>query len=286
MDLRVVANPRSYATHLASVVCFLSTFAGHWPTRNERAEFSYKHDHIRYAPTLRYYLQVHFRCYKCPTSLSEGMGTDGLVCKRERGQIASGIFEETRISIFGTLSTGSTNPPFYRVLILGDKDIDFTYCPELPKGLEYRNGLDGTIVFQSAVVMTVGIWELEWNKVLDQIDNCLRIDLDEILDRDKLATWMFDDNFERSALYFAILQLLRIFGDCISTVSDDLHYLDSLFIREKGSFFPSKSMSPDEVQVMKSNWKSVLDVQEKAAKKLTERLMAKTEEVKSLRDGV
>jgi hypothetical protein len=35
---------------------------------------------------------------------------------------------------------------------------------------------------------------------------------------------MFDDDFERSKLYFTILQILRIFGEYIRTMSADLHH--------------------------------------------------------------
>jgi hypothetical protein len=86
---------------------------------------------------------------------------------------------------------------------------------------------------------------------------------------------MFDDDFERSTLYFAILQILRIFGECISTVSDDLRCLDGLFLQGPTDF-PMEDMRPDELRVVRPNWKSVIDVQENAAKRLTKRLTAKT----------
>jgi hypothetical protein len=168
---------------------------------------------------------------------------------------------------------------------LGDEDINFPFHQVEDSGLEGRQGLEGTIAFHAAVLVTMGVWETEWDNVLDQIDNCLQMSLDQTLDREKLAKWMFDDDFERSAQYFAILQILCIFGECISTVSDDLRCLDGLFLQGP-PFFPVESVTPDELQALRSNWKSVIDAQEKAAERLTARLTAKTEEVKSLRDGV
>jgi hypothetical protein len=45
-------------------------------------------------------------------------------------------------------------------------------------------------------------------------------------------------------------------------------------------------MRPDELRIIRSNWESVLKVQKSAEKRLLDRLLDKTEEVKSLRDGV
>jgi hypothetical protein len=46
----------------------------------------------------------------------------------------------------------------------------------------------------------------------------------------------FDLDFERSRVYFTILQVLRIFNECIQTVSRDLRALDSLSNPFKTSF--------------------------------------------------
>jgi hypothetical protein len=77
MNYRIVHEWATYAVRLPSVMLFLCTFAGHWPTRKERSEFSYKiylvHDKWFY----RYYLQVHFRCYTCLKSPKESVGIDG-----------------------------------------------------------------------------------------------------------------------------------------------------------------------------------------------------------------
>jgi hypothetical protein len=44
-------------------------------------------------------------------------------------------------------------------------------------------------------------------------------------------------------------------------------------------------MRPDELQTMRSNWKLVTEVQGKVEKALLGRLLSKTKEIKSLRDG-
>lgn len=63
---------------------------------------------------------------------------------------------------------------------------------------------------------------------------------------------MFDLDFELSRLYFTILQILRIFGEYIKSVSLDLGALDSLFLSDSmrsGFWFPS----PDEARDFDSN---------------------------------
>jgi len=289
--------------HLSSITYFLGIFAGQWASRNERYDFSHKFDFHRQSWFSRYYIQVHFRCFAPVTSLKASPDTEGLKCLREDIQIASDalkvpphLFQERRISIFGVLSSsrGDTSedcleavPAFYRVLVLAEAAMDFPLLIEDFKasGLKWCAGLEGTIAFHAAVFASVGPWETDWNSVLDQIDDCLRLELKKDLKPEEIKKWMFDDDFERSKLYFAILQILRIFGEYIRTLSADLHQLDDLFVAGP-SDFPLRQMRPDELHVMRSNWESVLKVQKAAEKRLLDRLLDKTEEVKSLRDGV
>ena len=302
-------NPSSTRALLASVTYFLGIFAGQWPSRTERYDFSHKGDLECPYWFARYYIQVHFRSFVPVTSLiaspdTEG-DTEGLKCLREDIQITSDalkvlphLFQERRISIFGVLSsTGDGGlsyrskprsvPAFYRVLVLAEAGMDFPLeVNELEvSGLKWCAGLEGTIAFHAAVFASVGPWEMDWNNVLDQIDDCLRLELKNDLKPEKLKQWMFDDDFERSKLYFTILQILRIFGEYIRTMSADLHQLDDLFVAGARGF-PLREITPDELHVMQSNWESVLKVQKAAEKRLLDRLLDKTEEVKSLRDGV
>jgi len=66
----------SALTHLSSIMYFLGIFAGQWPSRNERYDFSHKLDFDR--PFGRYYMQVHFRCFAPVTSLKASPDTEGL----------------------------------------------------------------------------------------------------------------------------------------------------------------------------------------------------------------
>jgi hypothetical protein len=96
---------------------------------------------------------------------------------------------------------------------------------------------------------------------------------------------MFDLDFERSRLYFTILQILRIFGECIRTVSMDIRALDIMFSASAISANWGDP-TPDELHDFEWNWKYITKHQNDAEERLLRRLTDKTAEVTSLRDGV
>ncbi|KAI0968745.1 hypothetical protein F4678DRAFT_464363 [Xylaria arbuscula] len=238
----------------------------------------------------RRYLQVHFRYFTAVQQLMKRGNIHGLHCRREGGNILSNTavaqlyYEERRISVFGLVSVQDLDnlPAFYSVIALGET----TWVnPLRGYGLNWRRGLEGTLAFQVAVLRSVDLWETEWHRVLDQVGNCLRVQLDDTLSDEKIREWMFDDDdFRRSKQYLTILQTLRIFGEYIGALSDELHELDELFLKEPD--FPMRQMSPDELQVLRSNWDLVKETQKRAEGRLMNRISNKTEEVKSLRDGL
>jgi hypothetical protein len=264
----------SQTIHQASFLCFLGIFAGYWPSGAERADFSFKADMYSANTFNRYYTQIHFRCFILTDTFNNIIGSDGLQCSRQRGKIESsalGItarrFEERRISIFGVLSNFEgyqrefgtehvTKPSIYRVLILSEADVDFPFRDLEKSDLKWHPGFGGTLAFQRAILLTIRVWEREWNKVMDGIDDCLRVQLDQTMVLSQMDRWMFDDDFARSRLYFTILQILRIFGDCIRTVSADLRILDGMFLnptRFARSWLPSE----EELHAFSSNWRYI-----------------------------
>lgn len=171
----------------------------------------------------------------------------------------------------------------YRVLILADTGVDFPVRPDLKESkLEWYPGFGGAAAFQAAIFLTARVWETEWNKALDQIDECLSVQLNQTLNPKQITKWMFDFDFKQSRLYFTILQILRIFGECIRTVSADIKALDGMFEVRQG-LMPA---TPKERLAFSSNWKYITKHQKDAEKRLLRRLLDKTEEIESLRDGV
>jgi hypothetical protein len=98
-------------------------------------------------------------------------------------------------------------------------------------------------------------------------------------------TFMFDIEFKRSKQYFTILQMLRIFHDWISFSIDSFkHSVDYLLLPEYHEY--EHNLNASSRQMVRSNWEALLAYHEEIAKPLLDRIEKKTEEVKSLRDGV
>ena len=94
---------------------------------------------------------------------------------------------------------------------------------------------------------------------------------------------MFDDSFERSALYFSVLQLLRIFTEWIHGTGRDLELCAT---ETSESNLLNNAFEPEELEQISKNWKIITSHYSEVERRLLLRIGEKTEEVKSLRDGV
>jgi hypothetical protein len=111
---------------------------------------------------------------------------------------------------------------------------------------------------------------------------------------------MYDDkSLSRSENYFLILQLLRMFRvrvketikDCEILQGTSIHGLAwSIALKYAGPEGPQEREEEEEKQaalvIVKANWKVVGALQAAAGDRLLSFIDSKTEEVKSLRDGV
>jgi len=96
---------------------------------------------------------------------------------------------------------------------------------------------------------------------------------------------MFDDSFARSALYFSILQLLRIFMEWIHATRHDIEeFVAGLDTRATIEF--ESEEEPVTSKYLSDNGEIILSHYGEVEKRLLQRINDKTEEVKSLRDGV
>lgn len=299
--------PRQYAVHLGTFINFLGTFAGNWSSRKERSQFHFRRDTIGGGGLSRppfSCVQLHFRCFTVPESLqvsqeavAKPVKIEGLICKRQLAEIPSLVgvatrrFRERQISIFGILSgqlraaVSHYSLAKYRVTILSEASTNFPDLSIRHNSLRWCKGLEGVMAFQTAILAATSVWELEWANTLDELDNCVRFQLNQTLNPTKVSEWMFDTDFKRSKLYFTLLQVLRIFGEYISPVSEDIKSLSSFFL-DPANGLPFYDPRPDEESIIESNWKLVIQLQKDAEERLLRRILDKTEEVKSLRDGV
>jgi len=114
--------------------------------------------------------------------------------------------------------------------------------------------------------------------------------ISDVADEEQRKELMFDDSFKRSASYFTVLQMLRIFSDTIHESTTDLEAMKVEWLKGDFPGSPPRSESSDfgkEVKrILSSNWDTVTSHQKRIARELIDRIERKTEEAKSLRDGV
>lgn len=101
---------------------------------------------------------------------------------------------------------------------------------------------------------------------------------------------MYDDEqLSQSETYFSILQLLRVFSQTITQGERDLQSLantccGSLKIDVQDS--PEGAEEKEAIKIIMENWKMIMSSHGTHARQLRETINQKTEEFKSLRDGV
>jgi hypothetical protein len=129
--------------------------------------------------------------------------------------------------------------------------------------------------------------------VRDPCADSLHHKLTDITDYDKTERLMFDSSFERSRVYFNSLQVLRIFGQSIRSTRRGIRQLapesfpsrmDHITSFDRPFILPRSN--PREDKILLANWKILWGFYVEAEGELLSRIAEKTEEVKSLRDGV
>ncbi|KAK0619118.1 hypothetical protein B0T14DRAFT_431992 [Immersiella caudata] len=104
---------------------------------------------------------------------------------------------------------------------------------------------------------------------------------------------MFDSSFERSRIYFKTLQVLRIFSQAVKSTRRAVHDLapdrmPKMFTVRTAMarpFIHPRSIATEDKTLM-ANWKILWSYYLESEKQLLQRIAEKTEEIKSLRDGL
>ncbi|KAK3319560.1 hypothetical protein B0T19DRAFT_268969 [Cercophora scortea] len=139
-------------------------------------------------------------------------------------------------------------------------------------------------------------WKVEWDGCIGALDREIVVEAEDIADDAKMESLMFDGSFQRSKLYFKLLQTLRIFHNNVAKPRGALDQLGPAFTdsdRLKRILFgitdsnsSTDPMIEQEVEDVKANWEKVMRYYDDNERLLLERIAAKTEEIKSLRDGL
>ncbi|EAW25667.1 uncharacterized protein NFIA_044860 [Aspergillus fischeri NRRL 181] len=123
-------------------------------------------------------------------------------------------------------------------------------------------------------------WQRKWSSLLDEIDNCVRLQVTDLRNRQMREDLMFDSSFARSDFYFTILQHLRIFAQTIRDTGSDLQALADL-----GLFHLRIPLDNIESPAAAA-WEQIMTRFEETSDRLLQRIYNQTEDIRSLRDGL
>ncbi|CAI6340025.1 unnamed protein product [Periconia digitata] len=225
----------------------------------------------------------------------------GIRCEREDASLSllgKKLFSvtERRYSHSVTISPYGSHYGNFAIVTLVDSDperVDSLKYAE-KKGVydvEHCPRLSGLVVFQHQLCTSMDSWEDDWTRMLLQIDAVLTVKVNDILDPDSRERHMYDDEkLQQSALYFSLLQLLRIFSESIERNVSDLENLvgkSQTNLKERAVWYYQRSDEINrEIATITQNWDVVLYRHKKAADALLARILRKTDDIKSLQDGV
>jgi hypothetical protein len=94
---------------------------------------------------------------------------------------------------------------------------------------------------------------------------------------------MFDESFDLSRTYFATIQTLRLASNMIDEV---VQHWEQLRQQWDAIIAPSGMFSPQDLAAASANWDTVTRVLEMRAQRVQANIKRRSEDVKSLRDGV
>ncbi|KAK0640827.1 hypothetical protein B0T16DRAFT_418530 [Cercophora newfieldiana] len=117
---------------------------------------------------------------------------------------------------------------------------------------------------------------------LDVIDRAVKVNLNNSQDEDVWMAFMFDQSFLRSKLYFTVLETLRISN---ASIKDTFQRWEELHEQWRQELEP-KTFDEVDVRAVEVGWEAVTRTVRTRASVLQCRIARKTEEVKSLRDGL
>ncbi|KAK4214218.1 hypothetical protein QBC37DRAFT_284332 [Rhypophila decipiens] len=221
----------------------------------------------------------------------------GLECFREAGvlpaldgEIPPGFVERRVCLLFTsdrldwTSDDGFQIAANFRILLFsdalgfGDLENSLRVSDLEKRGLTIRGARSGFMLFQAMLLDLLAHWAEQWQSSLDEIDGCVKVKLANVLDARTSEDLMFDKSFQKSRVYFQVLQVLRIFSESIRETGTELKSLSNMLGKRAREDYNNVDIH--------NNWNLVLGFQVQEELKLLQRIAEKTEEIKSLRDGL
>ncbi|KAH7179160.1 uncharacterized protein B0J16DRAFT_322650 [Fusarium flagelliforme] len=219
-----------------------------------------------------------------------GIETNFFLSERERTNIRVGaegtLLEERRAWI--TLRVKKTN--LFHILILSDESFDPRSEDTHHLNSKRQAGRSWSRYGFKAAENTVPVCHFllevcrifeeamdAWERTLNVIDELIHVNLSDLDDPARVEDLMFDKSFNRSKDYLVALQILRIVDEWIDEVLPSMEVLrENAQLEQDGFYQPGVSESIDAAD----KW-----IKQQAGS-VQRRVRKKTEEIKSLRDGL
>ncbi|KAK4445783.1 hypothetical protein QBC34DRAFT_412658 [Podospora aff. communis PSN243] len=225
-------------------------------------------------------------------------------CRRSFGSLVSldqaeSYFVEERKMIVGYLRTfNDSRPPTFSIAVLDDRwpssgDTGERYINWEEQGFVVQGLNAGHHLLQCTLFAALHEWVDQWLQCLDWLDSVVKIELEDIMNHNESERLMFDSSFERSRIYFKTLQVLRIFSQTVKSTRRAVYSLaperiPKVFSIRTGAtrpFIHPNTIATDD-KILMANWKILWSYYLESEKQLLQQIAEKTEEIKSLRDGL
>ncbi|RYP41843.1 hypothetical protein DL768_010428 [Monosporascus sp. mg162] len=156
-------------------------------------------------------------------------------------------------------------------------------------GIRIEGPASWQMAYQAAIFYLIPFWEREWASCLDELDNIVRVKMEDIMDPNTKDRMMFDASFIRSRFYFEVIQMLRIFSDMIRETGRDLQTMVSdpnMASHLSWKDARDEALCENSKRILRTNWDVVKARQKDAEKRLLDRTAGLSGDMQSLRDGL
>ncbi|RYO83328.1 hypothetical protein DL766_000067 [Monosporascus sp. MC13-8B] len=226
----------------------------------------------------------------------------GLATTRQSGAFPSLLkglerrFTEKRLSVVCLASDFNykSGMPSFRIMVVNDFP-EITPCTEedsknwKTSGIRIEGPASWQMAYQAAIFYLIPFWEREWASCLDELDNSVRVKMEDIMDPNTKDSMMFDASFIRSRFYFEVIQMLRIFSDIIRETGRDLQTMVSdpnMASHLSWKDDHDEALRENSKSILRANWDIVEVRQKDAEKRLLDRITGLSGDMQSLRDGL
>ncbi|KAI2473153.1 hypothetical protein F4781DRAFT_223807 [Annulohypoxylon bovei var. microspora] len=291
--MSVVGDTSQRILGTKKAIRFVSCYASKWPRFMQTSEvwvssnWIHLHFHLRvlsagkqHLPNAhQYQLKNGLRPARFSGKLTSLSGTDDIGITEERFSIA-------------VVASHTADMPSYTIIYLSDSGYRRLFMEsERPLDMPSRGRLTGVAVYLRILLFVLPIWKRKWVETLNEVDNLVEVKIDDLFDPKRDGAAMFDSTFERSKLYFTVLQTLRVFSEWIQESERELQQLKQDFdvniqsnTARRGSISSNYgTVPPTEID---DAWEELIAIHGSSSKSLLDRIEKKEAEIKSFRDGL